>query len=356
MQKALAALALLVSACASPPPEPDGPDTVDPAEAHIHGDDLDDGLDADEVALKAGGCGQRWTLPADVAAAGRQQSVGYDGAGSRCSGGATDGAEVLADYVRSNFSQIVNSSIPGDGVQMYACRQIRGGSGLSVHATGRALDIFVATRGGAADNARGDQLANWLVENAEAIGVQAIIWDRSTWRPGRGDSCYNGQHPHNDHIHVEITREAAAKDTPFFQGGLDRRADSPDFGGDNASESPDAAPAPRPSSTAFVGTACAQDLDCGFRVDGVQGRCLLDMNPARGVCTLDCAGYCPDKEGFATTFCASRSDLDGGSGGVCLPRADASARCFGGLTATTVDRYVGDSSAADATRTVCAPL
>ena len=56
------------------------------------------------------------------------------------------------------------------------------------------------------------------------------------------------------------------------------------------------------------------------------------------------------------TFCASRSDLDGGSGGLCLPRADASARCFGGLTATTVDRYVGDSSAADATRTVCAPL
>ncbi|MEZ4464481.1 MAG: hypothetical protein R3F43_08225 [bacterium] len=65
----------------------------------------------------------------------------------------------------------------------YACRQIRGSSGMSVHGTGRALDIFVPLSGGAADNDLGDPIANWLVEHAE-IGVQ-LIWDRTIWSGSR---------------------------------------------------------------------------------------------------------------------------------------------------------------------------
>jgi hypothetical protein len=367
MMRARFAFAFVVSACATPLPEEQGPVTEDLDPTHVHGDELEEGVDPAEVELKAGGCGQRWSLPADVAASGRSQSVGYDGAGSRCSGGATDGALVFADYLRENFDRIVNSSIPGDGVQLYNCRQVRGGRSLSVHAVGRALDVFVATQGGRADNAKGDQLANWLVENAEAIGVQAIIWDRTTWRPGRGDSCYTGAHPHNDHIHIELSREAASKDTPFFNGALDRRADAPAAPESNISEPvpsepspgappPAAAPVGPDSALAFVGTPCSHDDDCGFSSSGTRARCMLELNPTNGVCTLDCAGFCPDRAGFATTFCADTADLGGFGGGACLPRADERARCFGGLSARTVDRFVGRSSAPEATRTVCAPL
>jgi len=357
MTRLVFTFAVVMTACATPLPESEGPMTEDLDPTHVHGDELEEGLDPAEVELKAGGCGQRWSLPASVAASGRAQSVGYDGAGSRCSGGATDGALVLADYLRENFDRIVNSNVPGDGVQLYNCRQVRGGRSLSVHAVGRALDVFVATQGGRADNAKGDQLANWLVEHAEEIGVQAIIWDRTTWRPGRGDSCYSGTHPHNDHIHVELTREAASKDTPFFSGALDRRADDP-VASEPAPSAPPAefgAPHPDPA-LAFVGTACTHDDDCRFSSSGTRGRCMLELNPIHGVCTLDCAGFCPDKAGFATTFCADTAQLGGMGGGACLPRADEQARCFGGLTARTVDRFVGRSSAPNATRTVCAPL
>ncbi|HTE54767.1 MAG TPA: hypothetical protein VK698_28130, partial [Kofleriaceae bacterium] len=48
-----------------------------------------------------------------------------------------------------------------------------------------------------------------------------IIWDRWLWRaedaPGSKDRAYTGEHPHNDHVHVELSVEAAALGTPFFE-------------------------------------------------------------------------------------------------------------------------------------------
>lgn len=61
-----------------------------------------------------------------------------------------------------------------------------GGSGLSVHGTGRALDVMLPT-----------------------------------WNPDHDPRarCYGGEHPHNDHVHVELTLQAGEKGTPFFNGG-----------------------------------------------------------------------------------------------------------------------------------------
>jgi hypothetical protein len=74
--------------------------------------------------------------------------------------------------------------------------------------------------GAEADNDMGDPIGNWLISSAELIGIQQIIWDRWIWRasrtPGSKGSAYTGQHPHNDHLHVELTPEAAALMTPFF--------------------------------------------------------------------------------------------------------------------------------------------
>jgi hypothetical protein len=87
-----------------------------------------------------------------------------------------------------------------------------GGSGE--HPLGRACDL-AAQSGGFGGDAGGDDydygqnLAAWLVENSDALGVQYVIWYRQIWFPGRGWSTYNlGQgdpsSDHTNHVHLSI--------------------------------------------------------------------------------------------------------------------------------------------------------
>lgn len=165
-----------------------------------------------------------WDIPADTLAVGESMSVEYTGAGawrgeSGCHpGGLTDGGEALRSWMMEAFPQI--SSIGG-----YSCRHINGDSStMSVHATGRALDVFIPLHAGDADNDLGDPVANYLIEHAEEIGIQLIIWDRWSWGPhrrsGAKERSYGGAHPHHDHLHVEISVEASRLETPFFSGGM----------------------------------------------------------------------------------------------------------------------------------------
>ncbi len=161
-----------------------------------------------------------WTIPTQISSTAASYDIDYTGAGpwrgtSGCSGTFTAGAQRLKDYIQANFPQV--TSIGG-----YSCRPIVGNSSsMSVHATGRAIDIHIPLDGGAADNGLGDPLANWLVENAEHIGIQMVIWDRWLWSPSRTpySRYYSGQHAHHDHLHVELTVEASRMETPWFTGG-----------------------------------------------------------------------------------------------------------------------------------------
>jgi uncharacterized protein (TIGR03382 family) len=165
-----------------------------------------------------------WHIPAETIAIGETEFVPYTGAGpwvgeDGCGGGMLDGTVILRDYLQLYFPQI--ASIGG-----YSCRPIVGNaSQMSVHATGRALDVMIPTvDGGLADNSAGDVIGNWLIENSEYIGMQYIIWDRWQWSAHQDapkDSYYSGEHPHNDHLHVELTPEAAALNYPFFQNPLE---------------------------------------------------------------------------------------------------------------------------------------
>lgn len=160
-----------------------------------------------------------WAIPADTLAIGDTQYVAYDGAGLwndglDCSGGLTPGAGILRTYLREHFPQ--TSTIGG-----YACRQNTGNTAyMSIHAVGRALDIMLPTSNGAADNDLGDPIGNWLIENAETIGIQYIIWDQWTWMaartPGAKGRLYTGPNPHIDHLHVEIDEQAGAQTTDWF--------------------------------------------------------------------------------------------------------------------------------------------
>lgn len=165
-----------------------------------------------------------WHIPPETLAIGDTMYVEYTGAGpwvgtSGCAGGMTPGAVTLRDWLRGAFPQI--ASIGG-----YSCRAIVGDSSTtSVHATGRALDIMIPTLGAEADNELGDPIGNWLIEHAEEIGIQYIIWDRWSWGASRAagnkSRPYGGTHPHNDHLHVELSVVASREGTPWFGGSME---------------------------------------------------------------------------------------------------------------------------------------
>ena len=172
--------------------------------------------DSSERLAQAGA----WKLPASVKAAGEKQYVGYDSppkwsGGKNCTGTFTKGAAKLKNHLLSTYPGI--SSIGG-----YACRQNTANKAeTSVHGTGRALDIMIPKIKGQADNTVGDAIANWLVVNAEDLGVQFIIWDQTKWNASYSSNKakpYGGPVPHTDHIHVELDLDGAAMKTAWYKG------------------------------------------------------------------------------------------------------------------------------------------
>lgn len=160
----------------------------------------------------------RWLVPEDVATAG-SAPVQNDGApawagGANCAGGFTPGASELGLHLRTSFTQITR-------VFGYECRANTAiTTETSQHGTGRAIDVAIPTRAGDASNDLGDPVANWLVMNSSRIGVQLIIWDHTIWvgrLSGRKALPYTGPDPHVDHIHVELNRAGADRQTEFFR-------------------------------------------------------------------------------------------------------------------------------------------
>jgi hypothetical protein len=162
-----------------------------------------------------------WSMPANVHAIAQTQGVAYDDAppwdgGAHCSGTFFSGTRKLGDYLRQYFPQV--TSYGG-----YDCRPNTANTAqTSMHGTGRAIDVFIPTTGGDADNTKGDAVGNWLATHAERIGVQLIIWDHSVWQAslsGEKLRAYGGPIPHIDHLHVELTVEGAREQTSWFRDG-----------------------------------------------------------------------------------------------------------------------------------------
>ena len=68
-----------------------------------------------------------------------------------------------------------------------------------------------------------------------------------------------------------------------------------------------------------------------------------------------CEGYCPDRNGTATTFCIA-GDVAGV--GVCASKSEAAndyCSDIPGTAASTEDRFIGSSGARASTANVCAP-
>ena len=99
----------------------------------------------------------------------------------------------------------------------------------------------------------------------------------------------------------------------------------------------------------WIGTPCDSDAECGFTADGEAGHCLKDGGD--GFCTVPCEGFCADKDGHASTFCAKTAD-----GGTCMAKAapeNEGCASIPGTSAETRERYIGSSGAASKVATVC---
>ena len=170
--------------------------------------------------------GDPYVVPANVLASGASQSVAYEAApawqDSYANGNCpvksmSPGTKKLAQYARSRFGGIQR-------FEGYACRKSTGnGNTMSQHGTGRAIDFFipVVERDGVveANNALGDPVANWLIANAQELGVQSVIWDQMYWQADATPqlSAYTGSSPHVDHLHVEVISETAQQEKEWFE-------------------------------------------------------------------------------------------------------------------------------------------
>lgn len=121
---------------------------------------------------------------------------------TRCTSGPQPGAVALMKVLLAKHPK-------GRSLGIFNCRTVRGGSTTSLHGEGRALDIGFPMKNGRGSDA-GYALVRRVGNHGAALGVQAIIYDRKIWSAkSPGGRYYSGSAPHYDHVHIELTREAA---------------------------------------------------------------------------------------------------------------------------------------------------
>jgi hypothetical protein len=146
----------------------------------------------------------------------------YDRTGAVCSDGPQPGTTALRRLLRARFGERL--------AEIYNCRPIRGGTSLSLHAEGRAVDYYVNAND-PQELQVGDQIVRWLLDPDDAgnshavarrLGVQEVIWNRRIWTAGRrrddGMRPYSGVDPHTNHLHVGQNRAGAAMQTTYWAG------------------------------------------------------------------------------------------------------------------------------------------
>ena len=74
------------------------------------------------------------------------------------------------------------------------------------HPAGKALDVMIPNWNTAAGKARGDEIAQYLLKNAGAYGIDYVLWQQRQWNPDGTSSPMsdkkNATDNHMDHVHV----------------------------------------------------------------------------------------------------------------------------------------------------------
>jgi hypothetical protein len=135
---------------------------------------------------------------------------------------------ILAEHLQSIFGSAIQRFYYHAGGQPVNPRPDRV---VDPHIAGRAVDVMIRTvRRGSLysmpDLEHGNPIAEYLVRNCDVFGIQYFIWARSQWSPskpiGRKFSHYNTapeseRFDHFNHLHVELSVDAAAGNLPFYR-------------------------------------------------------------------------------------------------------------------------------------------
>lgn len=82
-----------------------------------------------------------------------------------------------------------------------------------LHEEGRAVDAMIDAPNTADGNAAGDAISAFLVQNADRLGIQGVIWRGREWyasRSGPAWELYDGADPHTSHPHIELSPMVAS--------------------------------------------------------------------------------------------------------------------------------------------------
>jgi hypothetical protein len=117
-----------------------------------------------------------------------------------CTGSATPGAQALMRWIIERYG-----SKGAQNWGIYNCRDVVGASTTSLHGEGRALDV-----GFPLGDPDADELRKRLIRVPGRLGIQAVIYERVIYSQKSPEGRpYTGEAPHYDHLHIELTREAA---------------------------------------------------------------------------------------------------------------------------------------------------
>jgi peptidoglycan DL-endopeptidase CwlO len=134
---------------------------------------------------------------------------GYDGGGGE---GCTEDDPTTSGCLTPRTLHVYNETKEAGFDHYVSCYRSGGGG---EHPLGRACDWAADASGfqnvdaSGDDKAYGDQLASWYVNNADALGVEYVIWYREFWSPGSGWRSYSGAggdpaSDHTNHVHVSV--------------------------------------------------------------------------------------------------------------------------------------------------------
>lgn len=138
--------------------------------------------------------------PVEVAAALTRERV------TECADGPRSGALAFRDAVRTTWPGLTDLGV-------YNCRRARGGSVLSAHADGRAVDFGLPMGCGTGE---GQAIAVELVDRADSYGITRVLVCELEWQVGEGwstpsdrlQSWHDGRRG-PAHIHVELSTQSA---------------------------------------------------------------------------------------------------------------------------------------------------
>jgi hypothetical protein len=150
--------------------------------------------------------------------------VGYQAA-ARCTTGPQPGARALMAWFLGAYA-----AHGGKNLGIFNCRAVRGGTTTSLHGEGRACDLGITPHGAG----WGDDLAELLRAHSAELGIQCLIWKRRIWSgsyPDAGWRAYTGVNPHVDHIHLELSWDAARTLTAARVAQVLAGAQAPTAGG-----------------------------------------------------------------------------------------------------------------------------